>query len=147
MSKVLTKADIDLLKEIKTHLETEGSRNDLAAGLQTLLASMEPDPHKKPRAKPCKKVVDLLMDIDNEICDQQGAPHGRNSDRQAQRKAYTNYMTLASARIREQLTSIDVTSKVTDILEDENYHDILLAVDIAFGRKTVEQVVNMFPFV
>ena len=56
-------------------------------------------------------------------------------------------MTLASARIKEQLTSIDVTSKVTDILEDENYHDILLAVDIAFGRKTVDQVVNMFPFV
>ena len=86
MPKVLTKADIDLLKEIKTHLETEGSRNDLATGLQTLLASMEPGPHKNPRAKPCKKVVDLLMDIDNEICDQQGAPHGRNSDRQAQRK-------------------------------------------------------------
>ena len=146
MPKVLTKADIDLLKEIKTHLETEGSRNDLVTGLQTLLASAEPVP-KKPRAKSCKKVVDLLMDIDNEICDQQGAPHGHNSDRQAQRKAYTNYMTLASARIKEQLTSIDVTSKVTDILEDENYHDILLAVDIAFGRKTVDQVVNMFPFV
>lgn len=144
MAKTLNQSEIDLLITVQKHLDATGDRKDLSAALLTLINRLT---ETKPRAKAGRKVISILMDIDQAICNKQGSPHGRSADRDAQRQAYTNYMTEASAAIREQLAAHDITSRVRDTLEYENYHDILLAADIAFGSMTVAQVVDMFPYV
>lgn len=140
----LKKSDIDLLKKINTTLTDKNP--ELSEELSDLIERMSKKPAKR-AAKSVSQVVDELMTIDNEICDKQGAPHGWKREHDAQKQAYTTYMQTASEKIKAMFEKQDISKKVIDILEDENYHDIILAAKIAMGETSIESVVKQHPYV
>lgn len=99
---------------------------------------------KKERAKPVKKTVARLMDISNDVLREQEAQSDISLSKTAKRNRFRHRLIELRTRILAEFTKTDLTQKVKDIMENENYHDIVMIIDIIHGRDELEDLVQKY---
>lgn len=100
---------------------------------------------KRKRRMATKKVLGIIMSIDNDVCREMGQPHGSDPSHAAQEAHYRDWLKQVSDKIRERCEPADIAQPVLDVLEDENYHDAMQAAMIVKGTTTLETVVKQYP--
>ena len=76
-----------------------------------------------------------LMDIYSEIEEELGSPYGNwNMTKEEHVQQACKVIDALVVKLKEEVDLNNFDRKVWDILEDENYHTLCLAIDIAQGK-------------
>ena len=96
------------------------------------------------RARPAKKVFDILASMESIIWDEIGEC---NAPYKSQESIVHNkrFFTKAIEKMNEStLEPKDITPKLLDMLENENYHRMYAVCEIWTNRSTIDKEVNRF---
>lgn len=105
-------------------------------------------PDKKPvkRAKPIAKTIHRLMDISIAVeyqCNTKINSYP-NLSAEERRTRFRNRLQTAVALVNAEFTPTDLNQKVKDALEDANYHDMVMVIDIIHQRADLDDLVQKY---
>jgi len=88
-----------------------------------------------------------LMEICSKVEDELGSPYKRyNESSEDCKKRARHFLEVLVSRVQETTDLNNFDRHVWDILEDENFHTLCTAIDIALGGRTIEIVLDQYLF-
>ena len=86
-----------------------------------------------------------LMDIYSAVVDRVGYPYGNPSMSVEEHKALaTKVITETIAALSDSVNFQSFDQRVRDILEDENFHTLCTAIDIARGKQQLDDILYRY---